>query len=132
MNEDFVTYEIAVILRELGFDWQCRAFYKIQNEKARLLNTDNIQGFDYCSNTSLQKYNCDEINIAAPTIQMAKKWLHKTYDILIYVDYNGDIGKYCWATTDTKTGSPIPCDGLADSPEDAELDGLLYCLKHRV
>ena len=28
MNEDYVSHEIAKQLRDLGFDWTCRAFYK--------------------------------------------------------------------------------------------------------
>ena len=32
MNEDYVSYEVAKLLKENGFDWYCRALYAPNSE----------------------------------------------------------------------------------------------------
>ena len=88
-KEDYVSYDIAKRLRELGFDWMCRAFYKTWsgwNGNTHLLQANRGQAFDECDNFSLRQYNSeDEDNVAAPTLQMAIKWIRETYNIQISI-----------------------------------------------
>lgn len=56
MNEDFITYEQAVQLKELGFDWDC-------------------------SNNSM-KY----LGVETPTLSQAQKWLREIKGINILVN----------------------------------------------
>ena len=72
--EDFVTYEQAEKLADLGFDYKCIACY-------------NEEEFDYTgeySNYNLGYYH-DNL-ISAPNIYQAQKWLREKHDIIVLVD----------------------------------------------
>ena len=86
-KEKHVKYETSLTLRELGFDEQCRAFWKNWNNSICLYDANRGQAFDYCDNTILEyKYNTsDETNVAAPTIQMAIDWLCEKYNTYVHV-----------------------------------------------
>ena len=61
MNKEFVSYEQALALKELGFDEFCFAYYKdIKGEKVLLDDSMNFDG------------ECD-----APLYQQAFRWLHE-------------------------------------------------------
>lgn len=130
MNEDYVSHEIAKQLRDLGFDWTCRAFYKTWDGwdgKTYLLETNRGQAFDSCSNSTLKKYNSEEEdNVAAPTLQMAMKWIREEHGIQISIgmcwegieDGEGNIIEewpyYDYILDDAKTGHSIEGARCAD------------------
>ena len=74
--EDYVTYEQAELLKELGFDWDClHGYYRFFDNKEPRLNTcgyakNSIGGdFFYC---------------AAPTLSQVQKWFREVKGIIIY------------------------------------------------
>lgn len=64
MTEDFVTYEQAQILKELGFDWEC-------------------------SNNTV-KY----VGVETPSLAQTQKWLRDVKDIIIGIDFDNWNDKY--------------------------------------
>lgn len=95
ITEDYVSFETAKLLKEKGFDGECRAFWKDWNGEIRLCSCNRAHMFDYCHNSMLERYNdTEETNIAAPTLQMAMKWLREEHKIEIRVIYDND--KRCW------------------------------------
>ena len=91
-NESIVSYETAKLLKEAGFNDTCRAFWKVWNGKINLYNCDKGQCFDYCCNNMLEMYNdSSEENVAAPTLQMALKWLREVHDLHIMVNCIGKV-----------------------------------------
>ena len=93
--EDFVTFELAVKLREKGFREDCIAYYHTDGEL--IYNSDEYRGGDYRS--LLMSYNslpknpigCEQID--APVISQVLKWLRKEKDIYItiFIDDDSDI-----------------------------------------
>ena len=71
MKEQFVTYEIALKLKELGFDESCFGYYGIQNEIKYEIS--------YNSDPNLQKRKF----ISAPLWQQVIDWFREKYDIVI-------------------------------------------------
>jgi hypothetical protein len=73
--EDYVSFEIAKLLKEKGFKENCYAEYYVP--------TKEFNHFEYEGNNN-ENY---EEWITAPTLQMAMKWLKETHNILIVPDY---------------------------------------------
>lgn len=74
ITEDFVSFEVAKLLKEKGFDGDINAYYHIW---------DN--GNKVCS---AQEFSCSEaphLYILAPTHQMAMKWLREVHNICITI-----------------------------------------------
>ena len=80
MSEDFTPFELAVKLKEKGFDEPCYGYYHC--------NGGN-DSFELCGNG-----DCDFLNsknkhrIAAPTIPQVLKWLRKEKGMEVYSNYN--------------------------------------------
>ena len=90
ITEDYVSFEVAKLLKEKGFDGECRAFWKDWKGEIRLCSCNNAHMFEYCHNSMLERYNdTEETNIAAPTLQMAMKWLREEHDKSIEVRSQG-------------------------------------------
>ena len=91
--EDRVSFEVAKLLDEKGFDEWCTAFYVKQGKNVILQECDKSVCFEKCCNTTLKEYNSkNEYNVSAPTIQMAMKWLmvkHKIYFSILPVFNEG-------------------------------------------
>ena len=75
ITEDYVSFEVAKLLKEKGFDAECRAAYTNYGQ----LFTTQIQ--QYITNVVSSKgtlWDC-----IAPTHQMAMKWLREVHNIMI-------------------------------------------------
>ena len=91
-HEDYVSFEQAQRLKELGFDWDCMkgyAHYPNENVKTFNAQEENING----------KYN--EWCYSAPTLAQAAKWLRDVKGIAVCVqsfDSNKDprYGSFWW------------------------------------
>lgn len=133
MTENYVTFQIAELLKGLGFDAQCRAFYKKWNGIITLFDCDKSQMLDYCNNTTLAVYTDDEgeLNIAAPTVQMANKFLRERYNIFIQVELYSKNGDFTYEIFKNTKRMDIKRK-VFPTPEEANLDALLVCLTNLI
>ena len=120
MNEDYVSYEVAKLLKENGFNWYCRALYAPNSEVL---------------SHSLGVSNTYDVDVyAAPTLYMAHKWLRVEKDIHIMIDVCAS-GYYAvlWKTNGTFIKTLVdkgPNDGgVWDTFEEALQTGILEALK---
>ena len=122
ITEDYVSFEVAKLLKEKGFDenTEHKMWYVIKQFST---------GCQWNSCTHkvgdiTREYN-DDCCIPMPTHQMAMKWLREVYDIKImirpYVDgtYSYEILNGFWYVN-------------FDSYEDATDDALKYCLENLI
>jgi hypothetical protein len=78
ITEDYVSFETAKLLKEKGFDEECSCFYdNIVDYGTPGLEVD---GRLYYENSAL-----DDEEYAAPTLQMAMKWLREVHNIFICI-----------------------------------------------
>jgi hypothetical protein len=85
-HEYYVSYEIAKLLKELGFDWECNYHYA----------NSNMLCHGFCNNDPIFK-----VIMSAPTLDVAQRWLReeKLYNVLVdtggyknyeyFIDYHG-------------------------------------------
>lgn len=90
MNEDFVTYEQAVKLKELGFDWGVTHYYIDDDSfvnKRLYPNGDYVEMLAKGGVVMIDDFvkNCNNIDgrISAPTLPQVQKWLREVKDIHI-------------------------------------------------
>jgi hypothetical protein len=74
MNKEFIPYEQALGLKELGFDENCFAhFVKHYNEIKCILNSDDFD--EWWTN------NSDNLECKAPLYQQAFRWFREVYNL---------------------------------------------------
>ena len=89
ITEDYISFEIAKLLREKGFDGECDYLYadgELIRAKECACNWNNGEALfaDY-------KNEC-----SAPTLQMAVKYLEEVYRILVVADYEYECTSTSW------------------------------------
>lgn len=77
ITEDYVSFEIAKLLKEKGFNGECETSYYISNKGCE--NAVSVGDF-----TKVRPWR--EALIAAPTHQMAMKWLRDVHNIFIVIE----------------------------------------------
>ena len=83
IKEDYVSFEVAKLLRDKGFDEPCNAYWFHMIDAEPIFN-DNMPRQIYNN-----KSDTIEI-ISCPTLQMARKWLRIEHNIHIWVEPNHD------------------------------------------
>ena len=132
MKNEFIPYEQALALKELGFDEPCLAFYWITGKFYITAEYHNYVGFH--KQNQLGDYNYD--SISAPTFSQAFRWFREKYNIQGYIyssTVRGNAEKtkqftgYIWNINgiDMPFLSTDARDELHDTYEEAEL----ACLK---
>lgn len=74
ITEDYVSFEIAELFREKGFDAECSGTYSTGDKELSISSE-----CPYSNDLN------DDMFIAAPTLQMAMKWLREVHKIDICV-----------------------------------------------
>jgi hypothetical protein len=121
MEKEFVSYEIALKLKELGFDEPCLTYYYELTSNLRThLAIDIRNAWTYSGNKKLGF-------TLAPLYQQVFKWLRNKYDIdfsinTTYSRYNENTIKQYSGVIDTKT--MYTNVGFYDNYEEAQLAGL--------
>jgi hypothetical protein len=82
MNKEFIPYEQALELKELGFDKECLAFYH-QDER---LEVDSL-GIK-------RNHHRAKIGVLAPTFSQAFRWFREKYGLDYEITYAGKKGEY--------------------------------------
>ena len=115
MTKEFIPYDCALALKELGFDEPCLGYYSALNE-GRLCRYEQLE-FEYCKNT-LQPL------VTAPLYQQAFRWFREKHGLDSWV-YRPDEKLNIWGYNTTLHTNVSPFK----SYEEAELECLKQLIK---
>ena len=90
ITEDYVSFEIAKLLKEKGFDWECYGYYDTTKHPDYMLEHS---GSEIDSNDGPDCY------ISAPTLQMAMKWLREMH--YLHITAHPGVSRYGFVWTYT-------------------------------
>ena len=129
IKEAYCSFEVAKLLKEKGFGIkeETRGYYPIKGDATGRL----MFGAEYHHNTS-------QVQIAAPTHQMAMAWLREEHDIFIDISYD-DLDFY-WIVESIAADVPVQDrpkllkNGTAchRTYEEAVETALKYCLENLI
>lgn len=123
--EDYVSFETAKLLKEKGFREICNKCYGIESKK-------------FFSDI---RSNDDDTMYAAPTHQMAMKWLREVHEFIVTIDYDrypvyeeNDIVGYGYniQTKDNPEDYYRISESVYNSHEDACEAAIKYCLENLI
>ena len=80
MEEQFVTYEIALKLKELGFDEECFGYWRDENKPCPITMCKFTTKYDFDDDINFPKFKC-----LAPLWQQVIDWLRDEHDIVIEI-----------------------------------------------
>ena len=136
ITEDYVSFEIAKLLKEKGFDCACEVWYseytsQFGGEKYTSIEFDNHNRFK-----DTYKFIC-----YAPTIQMVMKWLREVHKIHISVDIGFDVDNHQYYFFIPSVCRFSDKSGEYETPfgekefntyEEATEDVIVYCLENLI
>ena len=146
ITEDYVSFEVAKLLKEKGFDEICFTWYTGKGEFEQGENNFD----DYFQNHHSKLSLIDTEKCSAPTLQRACKWLREVHNIYIAVNlfYPGKyihytplyyVGIFNTLTVDDliKEGCPLVTDSSLSpreytTPEEAYEEAIKYCLENLI
>lgn len=128
IGEDYVSFKTAQLLKEKGFDES--TLFRFDEDGN--LNSDGRFG----NYNSLTKFNY----IAAPTLQMAMKWLRKKHYCHIIIDYtftadanlSEEYVSYCYKVENAKTYIQYTHNEWYNTYEEACEAAIKYCLNNLI
>lgn len=115
-KEDYVTLEVAKLLKRKGFDEECELAYETDEEPAKLVV--------HC----MPNHRLHNTDYACPILYEAQKWLRETKKIHICVDFNAS-GWYCRLYDILYGEFILQTGGYKDSYEETLNVGILEALK---
>jgi hypothetical protein len=125
IKEAYVSFEIAKLLKDKGFDEELRTYYdNLGNERALGDDFSDIKNSDTESSTKLSDYL--ELYCTRPTQQMVMCWLRKTHNLFIGVELG--VSAYVWTITDMTNNVVIRLDAVVGDYEDVIEAAIKYCL----
>lgn len=138
ITEDYVSFEIAKLLKEKRFDCNTNCYY-IENSVTMTLCYSPIKENHNASieNNELDvRINISSGKMSAPTLQMARKWLREEHNIYIDVlllnhDYEGNYG-YVIQNTTTKDYLATSKNNSYNTCEEAAEEAIKYCLENLI
>ena len=123
VKEEYVSFEIAKLLKEKGFDEGCRACY------------GSAGSFCY-KKYEIEASECEIHNyLLAPTLQMAMCWLRKKGIAVVPILSSVlDNERFLWdiEITVAKTNETYHQGWIYESPEQACEAAIKYCLEHLI
>lgn len=127
IKEAYVSFEVAKLLKEKGFNWPCRVLYSYIGE----FNND-VCNRDVDWN-SISPFG----DISAPTHQMAMAWLREVHHLEIYPSHDS-FQEHCnWWFSISKftkgySDCPYESDSIYFTYEEAVEAALKYCLENLI
>jgi len=120
MNKEFIPYEQALALKELGFDEPCFSIYYSKDKSFSWHHHKNHTNKEPVLDTG-------EFNISAPLYQQAFRWFREKYNLVFnFISYSiVKPGEYHWSIT---WNDEAKASGIVKTYEEAEL----ACLKHLI
>jgi hypothetical protein len=134
ITEDYVSFEIAKLLKEKGFDGECQGYYEVptkislQKDVRKQLNVLPKNWNEYNKECVVCEY------ISIPTHQMVLKWLREVHNIHCTIDIGyGSKAMYFSNVYSTKKSGALHNEtGYYNSYEEAVEAALLYVLKNLI
>lgn len=120
ISEDYVSFEVAKLLKEKGFDQDCATYY-LDGQVWRHYHGEVIP-------KGKQIY-------AAPTQAMAMKWLREAHNIHIVLSPNkrmGNLYSNIIFTNENGELQPQPCNFFFATYEQACEAAIKYCLENLI
>ena len=130
MKNQFVTYEIALKLKELGFDEKCVASYYTYDIKNFSKGKYDYRGkfeFDYSTEDQYIVNSNETYYVSAPLWGQVTDWLREEHNINLYLP-KSVYGGYVYVV-DSKYSDTIYND-YYDAREQAILKGIELCKKN--
>ena len=140
ITEDYVSFEIAKLLKEKEFNEVCNRVYQDSNLKytnfpiSPLMSLGELGGFHprqlYVTNNEL-----GDMVYTAPTLQMAMKWLRDIHNLDIIAPPQFDNSKWTYSAIIFKLSIPCTETRLNDNKykkEEACETAIKYCLEHLI
>jgi len=125
MESLFVPYEIALALKELGFDEPCFGYYNGQG---------NHIGEEGKMNSNCNKLGMHGAYCTVPLYQQAFRWFREKYKLQAEILWRGDMECFCYKTGKFKYGSHDFSKDDFKTYEEAEqacLDKLIEIVKEK-
>ena len=123
IEEDYVSFETAKLLKEKGFDAYIHLWYDENGEM--------FHKFHYEIKTNWRIRQGQEV-YQCPTIQMAMKWLREVYNILIEPHHLYGKDWYTVISYKIPLGNCVHSTECCDSYEEACDMAIRYCLEHLI
>ena len=140
MEDEIVSFETAMLLKEKGFNEPCCHFY--EDNELHELNYYQGNGAGFVRNNSQinDMMYCEEMQCTAPTQSLAQKWLRETRNITFNANPHSNDGKIIYVVTIKVISSNKYIDfnvmmdtsnkaTMFDTYEEAIESGLKHCLK---
>lgn len=125
ITEDYVSFEVAKLLKEKGFDWACIGYY-VYDEP------DDVKYSFLCETNSIWESRC----CSAPTLQMAMKWLREVHKLYIEITPSSKTNEFIVDSYRidivTKTFDTIYVSSGYDTYEQACEAAIKYCLENLI
>jgi hypothetical protein len=122
ITEDYVSFEVAKLLKDKGFDEKCNSYFISNNEIALIANK--------------RDFNKHGIYLSAPTLQRVMKWLRKVHNI--YIDISPTYSEeektihFIWQIFDSNYDGVGDCEIFYDKYEIACEEAIKYCLENLI
>lgn len=122
--DDYVSYEVAKLLREKGFDEPCWCWYEDEDS---LIHSNDDYGYQY--NSDHISY---EFEYSAPTLYVAMKWLRE--EKLIYIEICRSINTFLYGAriVEDESGRFNKIANSLDTYEEACEAAIKYCLENLI
>ena len=121
ITEDYVNFEIAKLLKEKGFDGECRDYYSTEG---------HFYSEDFKSNWNDAK---GAITLfSAPTLQMVMKWFREVHHIFIQVELYSKYDNYSFELFQNTHRLIQEKIIVENSPEEAAEAAIKYCLENLI
>ena len=141
ITENYVSFEIAKLLKEKGFNEETEYVFSNNGELLRLSHFGIKDLTNACNDYHTWKLPIEGVAsiISAPTLQMAMKWLREKHNIVVELFIRED-AKYVWYIHRIETMFNkkylVFCWGSKNTKyeryEEACEAAIGYCLKHLI
>ena len=122
MTKEFIPYEQALALKELGFDEPCFGYYGD--------NQELIWKSDYTPWVNSERMLIDNKFCSAPTFSQAFRWFRDKRGLVSWISFRIDLKKkYLWYITDVKNIAARDGDYIFDILIESYEEAELACLK---
>ena len=140
MEDEIVSFETAMLLKEKGFNEPCPYYY--EDDELYKLGYYHGEGTGFVRNNSPidGRFLCEKMQCTAPTQSLAQKWLRETRNVTFNANPHSNDGKIIYVVTIKVISSNKYIDfnvmmdtsnkaTMFDTYEDAIESGLKHCLK---